>query len=68
MVPIICCGETLQQYENNETQQIVETQIEKALQGIDFEDAKQLLLLMNQFEQLEQGKQQQLKLPKMFVQ
>ncbi|APE74150.1 triose-phosphate isomerase [Spiroplasma citri] len=44
MVPIICCGETLQQYENNETQQIVETQIEKALQGIDFEDAKTIVI------------------------
>ncbi|WP_338965146.1 MULTISPECIES: triose-phosphate isomerase [unclassified Spiroplasma] len=44
MIPIICCGETLQQYENNETQQIVENQIAKAFQGIDLEDAKTVVI------------------------
>ncbi|AOX43476.1 triosephosphate isomerase [Spiroplasma sp. NBRC 100390] len=44
MVPVICCGETLDQYENNETQQVVENQITKAFQGIDLEDAKTVVI------------------------
>ncbi|WP_425378379.1 triose-phosphate isomerase [Spiroplasma endosymbiont of Polydrusus pterygomalis] len=44
MVPIICCGETLEQYEKNQTQQVVESQIEKALQGIDLEDVKTIVI------------------------
>ncbi|WP_425380202.1 triose-phosphate isomerase [Spiroplasma endosymbiont of Stenodema calcarata] len=44
MVPVICCGETLYQYENNETQKVVENQIEKAFQGITLEDAKTVII------------------------
>ncbi|WP_253301399.1 triose-phosphate isomerase [Spiroplasma endosymbiont of Phyllotreta cruciferae] len=44
MVPVICCGETLDQYENNETQQVVENQITKAFQGIDLENAKTVVI------------------------
>ncbi|WP_374696165.1 triose-phosphate isomerase [Spiroplasma endosymbiont of Polydrusus formosus] len=44
MIPIICCGETIEQYEKNQTQQVVESQIEKALQGINLEDVKTIVI------------------------
>lgn len=44
MIPIICCGETLKQYKNNQTQKIVEQQIEEALKEINFENAKKIII------------------------
>lgn len=44
MIPIICCGETLTQYENNETNQVVESQIEKALQDISANNVEKVII------------------------
>lgn len=35
LTPIVCVGETLEQYEGNQTQQVVSRQVEQGLQGID---------------------------------
>jgi triosephosphate isomerase len=35
LTPIVCVGETLDQYEGNETQSVVSRQVEQGLQGID---------------------------------
>lgn len=44
MIPIICCGETLVQYENNETNQIVESQIEKALKDVSANSVEKVII------------------------
>ncbi|AHF61389.1 triosephosphate isomerase [Spiroplasma mirum ATCC 29335] len=44
MVPIICCGETLTQYEKKQTNEVVTRQIEKALEGINEEDVKTIVI------------------------
>ncbi|MGP7819390.1 triose-phosphate isomerase [Niallia sp. 01092] len=40
LTPIVCCGETLEQRENGETNDFVATQVQKALQGLTDEQAK----------------------------
>lgn len=35
LVPIVCCGETLEQYENNQTKEVVKDQMKKAFAGVD---------------------------------
>ena len=37
IIPVICVGETLVEYENNQTQQIIEKQIELSCQDLDIE-------------------------------
>lgn len=44
LTPIICCGETLEQRENGETNAFVGSQIEKALQGLTEEQVKQTVI------------------------
>ncbi|WP_445488100.1 triose-phosphate isomerase [Niallia sp. 03133] len=40
LTPIVCCGETLEQRENGETNDFVAAQVQKALQGLTDEQAK----------------------------
>lgn len=40
LVPIVCCGETLEQRENGETMELVGSQIKAALKGLTEEQAK----------------------------
>lgn len=35
LIPIVCCGETLEQYENNQTKEVVKDQMKKAFAGVD---------------------------------
>ncbi|WP_316572333.1 triose-phosphate isomerase [Neobacillus sp. YIM B06451] len=44
LVPIVCCGETLEQRENGETNGFVAGQIEKALEGLTEEQVKQTVI------------------------
>ncbi|AGM24717.1 triosephosphate isomerase [Spiroplasma chrysopicola DF-1] len=44
LTPILCCGESLGQYENNETAMVVKTQIQKAFRGVNLEDAKTVVI------------------------
>lgn len=44
LTPIICVGETLEQRENNETMDLVETQVVKALQGLSDEQVEQTVI------------------------
>ncbi|WP_071460731.1 triose-phosphate isomerase [Bacillus massilinigeriensis] len=44
LTPIVCCGETLEQRENGETNEFVAGQIQKALQGITEEQVKQTVI------------------------
>ncbi|WP_053368188.1 triose-phosphate isomerase [Bacillus sp. FJAT-27245] len=44
LVPIVCCGETLEQRENGETNGFVAGQIEKALDGLTEEQVKQTVI------------------------
>ncbi|CEG28959.1 triose-phosphate isomerase [Bacillus sp. B-jedd] len=44
LVPIVCCGETLEQRENGETNDFVGSQIEKALEGLSEEQVKQTVI------------------------
>lgn len=44
MLPIICVGETLEQREAGETEELVSGQVKAALSGIDAEDVKKLVL------------------------
>ncbi|MCM3585122.1 triose-phosphate isomerase [Mesobacillus maritimus] len=44
LVPIVCCGETLEQRENGETNELVGTQVKKALEGLTEEQAKQTVI------------------------
>ncbi|NRD76479.1 triose-phosphate isomerase [Bacillus sp. BRMEA1] len=44
LIPIVCCGETLEQRENGETMSLVGTQIEKALTGLTEEQVKQTVI------------------------
>ncbi|RHW39124.1 triose-phosphate isomerase [Neobacillus notoginsengisoli] len=44
LVPIVCCGETLEQRENGETNDFVGGQIEKALEGLTEEQVKQTVI------------------------
>lgn len=42
--PIICCGETLEHRENNETKSICKVQIEKALENVSKEDLSKVVV------------------------
>jgi triosephosphate isomerase (TIM) len=44
LTPIVCCGETLEQRENGETNKLVGNQIKKALVGLTDEQVKQTVL------------------------
>ncbi|MDQ1144422.1 triosephosphate isomerase [Bacillus sp. SORGH_AS 510] len=44
LTPIICCGETLEQRENGETNQLVGDQVAKALTGLTDEQVKQSVI------------------------
>ncbi|MBU8880914.1 triose-phosphate isomerase [Bacillus sp. FJAT-29790] len=44
LIPIVCCGETLEQRENGETKALVGSQVEKALQGLTDEQVKQTVI------------------------
>jgi len=44
LTPIVCCGETLQQRENGETNAIVGSQVEKALIGLTEDQVKQTVI------------------------
>ena len=42
--PILCCGETLEQRENNETKAVCKVQIEKALENVSKEDLAKVVI------------------------
>ncbi|MCL8211576.1 Triosephosphate isomerase [Mesoplasma sp. JKS002658] len=44
MVPILCCGETLETYENKKTNKFVSDQIKKGFKDISAEDAKKVIV------------------------
>jgi triosephosphate isomerase (TIM) len=44
LTPIVCCGETLEQRENGETMNFVESQIQKALTGLTDDQVKQTVI------------------------
>jgi triosephosphate isomerase (TIM) len=44
LTPIVCCGETLEQRENGETNDLVGSQVTKALEGLTEEQLKQTVI------------------------
>ncbi|MBM7648736.1 triosephosphate isomerase [Bacillus ectoiniformans] len=44
LTPIVCCGETLEQRENGETNAFVETQVKQALEGLTEEQVKETVI------------------------
>lgn len=44
LTPIVCVGETLEQRENNETNEHVENQVKKALEGLDQNQVNEVVL------------------------
>ncbi|MCA1031543.1 triose-phosphate isomerase [Bacillus timonensis] len=44
LTPIVCCGETLEQRENGETNSLVGNQVKKALTGLTAEQVKQTVI------------------------
>ncbi len=44
VTPIICVGETLTQFETNETESVVRTQVKGTLDGLSVEDVKKLVI------------------------
>jgi triosephosphate isomerase (TIM) len=44
LTPIVCCGETLEQRENGETNELVGSQVTKALEGLTEEQLKQTVI------------------------
>ncbi len=44
LVPIVCCGETLEERESGKTNEVVAAQVEKALEGLTTEQAKQVVI------------------------
>lgn len=44
LIPIVCCGETLEQRENGETNDLVGSQVTKALEGLTEEQLKQTVI------------------------
>jgi triosephosphate isomerase len=44
LVPIVCCGETLEERESGKTNEVVAAQVEKALEGLTAEQAKQVVI------------------------
>jgi len=44
MIPVYCCGETLEQFDAGETKAVVAEQIKKGFEGISEEDAKKVVV------------------------
>jgi len=44
IIPILCCGETLNQYENKETNEVIKNQIKLALKNIKVENIARLVI------------------------
>ena len=44
LIPIICCGETLEQRENNETLSFIKSQIESAYKGLSKDEASRTII------------------------
>ncbi|TLF27701.1 MAG: triose-phosphate isomerase [Spiroplasma sp. WSS] len=44
IIPILCCGETLNQYENKETNEVIKNQIKLALKNIKTENIAKLVI------------------------
>ena len=44
LIPIVCCGETLEQRENGTTNDLLTTQISKAFEGVDASNAKKVVI------------------------
>lgn len=44
LIPILCCGETLSQKEENKEKEVIKNQIEKALMGISKEKIKNVII------------------------
>jgi triosephosphate isomerase (TIM) len=44
LIPIVCCGETLEEREQDQTKAVVEGQVRKALEGLDETKAKQVVI------------------------
>lgn len=44
ITPIICCGETLEQFEAGKTGEVVASQIQKCLEGLDGKDVSELVI------------------------
>jgi triosephosphate isomerase len=44
LIPIVCCGETLEERESGKTNDIVGAQVKKALAGLTVEQAKQVVI------------------------
>ncbi len=44
MIPVYCCGETLEQFDAGETKAVVADQIKKGFEGISEEDAKKVVV------------------------
>ncbi|MDQ0220043.1 triose-phosphate isomerase [Peribacillus cavernae] len=44
LIPIVCCGETLEQRESGKTNELVGNQIQKALEGLTEDQAKQTVI------------------------
>jgi triosephosphate isomerase (TIM) len=44
LTPIVCCGETLEQRENGETNELVASQVTKALEGLTEDQLKQTVI------------------------
>ena len=44
LVPIVCCGESLEQRENGTTNQVVDSQIVRALEGLSLEQVKETVI------------------------
>lgn len=44
IVPILCCGESLEQREGNTTEEVIEKQVTLGLEGIDKEEVKNIVI------------------------
>lgn len=44
LIPIVCCGESLQERQNNQTNQVLEKQIRGAFQGISVEQMESIVI------------------------
>ena len=44
LVPIVCCGESLEERENGTTNQVVDSQIKRALEGLSLEQVKETVI------------------------
>lgn len=44
MIPVYCCGETLEEFENNKTNEVVESQIKVGLKDLTAEEVKNVII------------------------